>query len=139
MAKKVIIGVLVVFITWSALDYVIHGVILQSAYEETAHLWRPMEEMNMGLMYVVGILVATFFVLIYALLIQPKSLVTGLKYGLLFGLAMGISMGYGSYCYMPIPYSLAFTWFAGTVVEIAVGGLLVGLIVKEGTGKDVNA
>jgi hypothetical protein len=139
MAKKVIIGVLVVFIVWSALDYVIHGVILQSAYEATAHLWRPMEEMKMGLMYVVGILVATFFVLIYAFLIQPKSLVAGLKYGLLFGLAAGISMGYGSFCYMPIPYSLAFTWFAGTVVEITVGGLLVGLIVKEGEGRNVNA
>ena len=134
MVKRVLIGVLVVFIVWSALDYVIHGVMLQSTYEATAHLWRPMEEMNMGLMYVVSILVATFFVLIYALLIQPKSLVTGLKYGLLFGLAMGISMGHGSYCYMPIPYSLAFSWFAATVVEITIGGLLVGLIVKEDEG-----
>lgn len=134
MVKRVVIGVLVVFIVWSALDYVIHGVMLQSTYEATAHLWRPMEEMKMGLMYVVSILVATFFVLIFALLIQPKSLVTGLKYGLLFGLVMGISMGHGSYCYMPIPYSLAFTWFAGTVVEITIAGLLVGLIVKEDKG-----
>ena len=139
MVKRVVIAVLVVFIVWSALDYVIHGVILQSAYEATAHLWRPMEEMKMGLMYVVTILIATFFVLIYALLIQPKSLVNGLKYGLLFGLAMGISMGHGSYCYMPIPYSLGFTWFAGTVVEMAIGGLLVGLVVKKDEAQSVNA
>ena len=132
MVKKVVIGILAVFVAWSALDYVIHGVMLQATYEATAQLWRPMAEIKTGLMYVVGILVATFFVLISALLIQPKSLLTGMKYGLLFGLAMGISMGHGSYCYMPIPYNLACTWFAGTVVEMAVGGVLVGLIVTEG-------
>lgn len=139
MIKRVIIGVLVVFIVWSALDYVIHGLMLQSTYEATSNLWRPMGEMKMGLMYVVSILVATFFVLIYAFFIQPKSIVTGLLYGLLFGLAMGISMGHGSYSFMPIPYSLAFSWFAGTVVEITLGGLLVGLIVKKDKGERVNA
>jgi hypothetical protein len=52
-------------------------------------------------------------------------------YGLLFGVAMGIGMGYGTYAVMPIPYSMALTWFLGTVVEATVGGLLAGLIVRS--------
>ena len=40
-------------------------------------------------------------------------------------------MGFGSYSVMPIPESLAAAWFLGTVVKSAVGGLLIGGIVKE--------
>jgi len=49
----------------------------------------------------------------------------------LYGAGYGISMGYGSYSFMPIPYSLALIWFLGTVVELTIGGVLLGLIVKE--------
>jgi uncharacterized protein with PQ loop repeat len=131
MNKRILIALVAVFITWSIIDFVIHGVLLQSAYEATANLWRPMEEMKIGLMYLVTLLFALFFVLIYALLISEKSLATGIKYGLLFGLAAGISMGYGSYTVMPIPYSMAFTWFLGTLVEAVVAGAITGAIVKE--------
>jgi hypothetical protein len=71
------------------------------------------------------------FVSIYALYVAPKSIQRALTYGLLFGVAMGIGMGYGTYAVMPIPYSMALTWFLGTVVEATVGGLLAGLIVRS--------
>ncbi len=48
----------------------------------------------------------------------------------LYGAGYGIRRGYGSYSFMPIPYSLALIWFLGTVVETTVGGLLLGWIVK---------
>jgi hypothetical protein len=31
---------------------------------------------------------------------------------------------------MPIPYFLALVWFLGTWLEFAVGGLLVGLLIR---------
>jgi hypothetical protein len=40
-------------------------------------------------------------------------------------------MGYGSYSVMPIPYHMALTWFMGTVIEAAVGGVILGAIVCE--------
>jgi hypothetical protein len=40
-------------------------------------------------------------------------------------------MGYGTYSVMPIPYSMALTWFLGAVVEAALAGLLVGKIIHE--------
>lgn len=131
MLKKNILAIIAIFISWSILDFVIHGIILKGAYEETAHLWRPMDEMKMGLMYIVGFIYTICFVLIYSVLINPKSLMTGLKFGVIFGMGVGISMGYGLYCVMPLPHYLAFIWFTGTLVEICVGGLLLGLIVKN--------
>jgi hypothetical protein len=129
--KKLILSVLAVFIAWSAMDFVIHGVILSSSYAATASLWRPMGEMKMAVMYVSGFIGSLTFVLIYFQFISKKSISTGLKYGLLFGLSTGVPMGYGSYSVMPIPYLMAFTWCFGSVVEAMVGGLIVGSIIRE--------
>lgn len=131
MNKRILLAIVAVFVAWSILDFVIHGVLLQPTYMETSSLWRPMEDMKMGLMHVVTLLFGIFFVLIYGLLIANKSLATGIKYGVLFGLATGISMGYGSYSYMPIPYYLALSWFLGALVEAVVAGVIVGAIIKE--------
>lgn len=131
MIKRTIIAIIVVFIAWSVLDFIIHGIVLQPIYVDTAVLWRPMEEMNRGLMSLVVFITAAVFTAIYAQLIKPKKTIAGLSYGLLFGLGTGISMGFGTYCVMPIPFSLAIGWFLGTVVKVTAGGWLVGLIVKE--------
>lgn len=128
--KKLLLSILAVFVAWQILDYLIHGVILMDAYESTKELWRPMEEMSIPMMMIISILVAATFCYIYYAYISNKNLNTALKFGLIYGLGMGISFGYGSYSVMPIPYSMALTWFLGTVVEAVVAGLLVGLIVK---------
>ena len=39
--KRIVLAVVAVFVAWSALDFVIHGLILASSYEATARLWRP--------------------------------------------------------------------------------------------------
>jgi hypothetical protein len=131
MVKRIVLAVLAVFVAWSAIDFVIHGVLLAQTYQDTAQLWRPMEQMKMGLMRVVVLIAATVFVCLYACFVGKKSVATAVKFGLLFGLGAGISMGYGTYAVQPIPYKIAITWFLGTVVETTVAGLLTGLIVKE--------
>lgn len=131
MLKRPFIAVVVIFLAWSLLDFVIHGLLLQATYEATADLWRPMEEMNMTLMYIVTLAYTVCFVAIYDVFVSQKSVATGIKYGALFGLAAGISMGFGSYTFMPIPWSLALSWFTGTLVESIVAGALVGAIIKQ--------
>jgi hypothetical protein len=131
--KRIVLAVIAVYAAWAVMDYVIHGVILSSAYMQTAQLWRPMAEMKMGLMRVVMVLVAISFVLIYAKLISRKSLKKATIYGALFGFGYGVSMGYGSYAYMPITYTIAFTWFFGSLAEMTVAGLIVGSIIKDET------
>ena len=131
MNKRIVLGIIAVFVAWQVLDFVLHGLVLGRTYQETAQLWRPMAEMKMGLMRVVGVVAAVCFVCLYAWLVRPKSWAMGLSYGLIFGLGTGFSMGFGTYCVIPLPPSLAVTWFIGSVVETAVAGLLVGGIVKE--------
>jgi hypothetical protein len=70
-------------------------------------------------------------VLIYGLLVGRKSVASGVQFGALFGLATGISMGFGSYCYMPIPLTLAWSWFLGSWIEALAAGAIVGAIVKS--------
>lgn len=131
MNKRTVFGIVAVFIAWQVLDFVLHGLILGSTYQETASLWRPMAEMKMGLMRVVGLVAAVCFVCLYAWLVRPKSWASGLSYGLIFGAGTGVSMGFGTYSVMPLPQSLAVAWCVGSIVEAAVAGLLVGWIVKE--------
>ncbi len=131
MTKRILLGTLAVFVAWSILDFVIHGLILMDAYAATAQLWRPMEEMKAGLMYLAVLVSSAVFVTIYGLFVFDKGLGRGLRFGLLFGVGAGVSMGLGSYSYMPIPASIALVWFLGTLVEAAAGGLLAGVIVKE--------
>ena len=129
--KKSALAILGVFVAWSVMDFVIHGMILQSSYAATASLWRPMGEMKMSLMYITVFFPAVAFVLIYSLFFSRKGISTGLQYGLLFGLSMGLPMGYGTYSVMPIPYFIAFTWCFGSIIEAMVAGLIVGSIMRE--------
>jgi len=131
VVKKVLLAAIVVFIAWEALDFVIHGMILAPTYAAQPQLWRPQGEMKMGLMFAVVFVAALAFAALYGYFVRPKALGTAVRFGLVWGIGVGISMGYGSYAVMPLPYTMALTWFLGTVVEACVGGALVGLIIKE--------
>jgi hypothetical protein len=131
MLKRTILAVAAVFIAWSGMDFILHGLLLQSTYEATANLWRPMDQMNMPLMYFVTLVFTVCFVLIYGLLVGQKSLVSGIKFGALFGLATGISMGFGSYSYMPIPLTLAWSWFFGSWIKAIAAGAIIGAILRS--------
>ncbi|MBI2342954.1 MAG: hypothetical protein HYV02_01245 [Deltaproteobacteria bacterium] len=129
--KRTALAILAVYAAWSLLDMLVHGVLLDQAYHATAHLWRPMPEMKMGLMQAVCFGIAIIFVSVYATMVGHHSLRRGLAYGTLWGTALGLSMGYGSYSFMPISSSLAFAWFATSVFEGVVAGLIVGSVVKS--------
>ena len=131
MSRRTLVAIVAVFFSWSILDFLIHGLLLQSTYEDTAHLWRPMDEMNMPLMYLVTLILTSCFVMIYALLVGQKSLGLGIKYGALFGFAIGVSMGFGSYSYMPIPVTLAWSWFLGSLGQALAAGAIVGALIKR--------
>jgi hypothetical protein len=131
MAKRTIWAIVAVFLAWSIMDFILHGLFLRSTYEATANLWRPMAQMNMPLMYFVTFVFTVCFVLIYGLLVGQKSLASGIRFGALFGLATGITMGFGSYSYMPIPLTLAWSWFFGSWIEAITAGVIVGAIMKS--------
>lgn len=129
--KKMLISILAVFVAWLVLDYLIHGVFLMGTYEETAQLWRPVEEMKTVVMILVTLITAASFCYIYLKFVSKKSMKNGLLYGFIFGIGFGTSLAYGSYAVMPIPYSFAFVWFIGTLIEAIAAGAIVGGLIKE--------
>ena len=130
MFLRSIVAIIVIFIVWSALDFVMHGVLLESQYEQTEELWRAEGDMKYKLIYASVGAAAVMFVAIYAFF-GTKGLGTGFLYGLFFGLAAGVPMAYGTYAVMPIPYEMALTWFVGTLVETTLAGLIVGGYLKQ--------
>jgi hypothetical protein len=129
--KNIVLAVLAVFVTWSVVIFVEHGIILAAAYSASPQLWRPQAEIKMGLTYITVLIKAVVFVCIYAWWISEKGTRTAILYSLLFGIGAGVSMGYGSYAVMPMPYSMAFTWFGGIVVETVVAGGIMGVVLKD--------
>lgn len=131
MFRKLLLGTSAVFALWTALDFFFHGVLLGAYYRETAHLWRPKGEEMMVLNTVVVIICALMFTLIYTFLIHPKGGRVGLIFGSLYGAAAGAAMGYGAYAFMPVPQVMAFVWTLTGLVEGAVGGIVVGWLIKD--------
>ncbi len=129
--KKTIPAIIAVFVIWSVLDFILHGLILGPTYATSPELWRPVVHMKIGLMCFTVLVKAAAFVFIYARFIENKGTLTAALYGLVYGTGAGIGMGYGTYSVMPIPYFMAFAWFAGSVVEAVAGGLVAGLLVKK--------
>ena len=58
--KKLLITTIVVFVVYSALNFVIHGQILNSSYEELKDTWRP-DMMDVMWIMNIGSLVFAFF------------------------------------------------------------------------------
>jgi hypothetical protein len=87
--------------------------------------------MNIPLIYIVTFVLIISFVSIYILLINPKSILTGLKYGLILGVITGTASGFGTYLHMPVPLKLAIIWFFGGLFKAVVAGLILGIIIKK--------
>jgi Na+/H+ antiporter NhaA len=131
MFKQTLFATVIVFIVWSLIDFLIHGMLLQSAYQETANLWRPEDQMHMMLMSAVTLVFSFCVVSIYSYLVTPKSVSAGFKYGLILGVGVGTAVGIGSFSYMPIPLCLAGAWFGINLVEITMAGIIAGYMIKE--------
>ncbi|MFW5427106.1 MAG: hypothetical protein ACKE8G_01925 [Methylophagaceae bacterium] len=131
MMKQISLATITIFIVWSALGFLVHGILLQPIYEASASLWRSVDEIKMGLGYAVSLISAFGFVLIYTLFITPKSVSTALKFGFIWGIVAGINAGFATYAYMPIPESLAWAWYLDLVVGGVVAGWISGLMIKQ--------
>jgi hypothetical protein len=135
MGKKYWVGVVVVFMGMTILSIIIHGVLLSSAYQTEPYrsIMRPQAEM-MGMMwiyYVVYLIQALFFTLIFLKGYEGKGIIEGVRYGIYMGLLMATPMAYASYAMYPMPYSLAFQWFVYGFVEYVILGVLLAAVVGK--------
>jgi hypothetical protein len=129
--KRLLLAGIAVLVTWMLLDTVAHRLLLQPLYESSPRIWRPLSEMNPGLIGAVTVLLIAIFLAAYKVLVRPKSLAAGLCFGGLLGVALGASAGFGTYIHSPIPLTLAWGWFGLGTVKGCVAGVILGALIKE--------
>ena len=131
MLKRLSLSALAILIAWTVLDLFLHRFFLRPMYEENSGLWRPFDQMNVALIYVVTFILIATFLSTYWLLVRPKSLGAGVCLGAFIGLALGISSGLGSYIHMPIPLALSLGWLIGGWLKGVAAGAIVGALITE--------
>jgi hypothetical protein len=134
MLKRVLLSGLAILIAWTVLDLLLHRYFLAPLYEVNATLWRPFDQMNVALVYLVTFALIAIFETTYLLLVRPKSRRAGVAFGAFIGLALGISAGFGTYIHMPIPLTLAWGWFFGGWLKGVAAGAVVGHLVTDSRG-----
>ena len=131
-AKRLILGIVVVFVGIWVTNFLIHGVWLQSSYAASMSLWRPEEEMksHMAWLMLGQFLAATAFVLIWAQGFAPTA---HFACACIYGFVMGLFAEAGTlitYAVQPLPADLAVKWFIAGIVQSVLMGILVFLVYK---------
>ncbi len=130
MNKKVWLGFVAAFVTIEILEMLVNFLILGSAYQSTASVWRPDMNSKMWIFHLVMLIQAFFFSFIFSKGYENKGLVEGMRYGTYIGIWLGVGKAYATYAMIAIPYSLALQWFIFCVIEYVVAGIVLALIFK---------
>jgi hypothetical protein len=125
--KRLVLAIVVVFITVFLTNMLIHGMWLNSTYKETANLWRTEPEMqkHFPFMLLGQFLFAASFVIIWS---KGFPAVATLGGSCLYGLTMGLfaeSLTIITYVVQPMPGHLMAKWFVAGLVQ----GVLMGVVV----------
>lgn len=130
MKARIIICAILLFLSWTACDFFIHGHLLGRSYLQTRGLWRNLHDMKLALNALGGMSAALGFSAIYAYFVNPKSLSRGVGYGALFGFSFGAWKSLSAYAFMPLPLFMTEVWFLAALAEGLIGGLVVGALMK---------
>jgi len=107
--KRFFIAGIAAFVFVFLYEFLVHGILLNDIYEQTAALWRPQAETNMGVMLLSQFLFAMAVAFFYPI-VGPD---TDCKKAIPFGIGLGLVLAapqIGSYAYMPIPMALSVYW-----------------------------
>ncbi len=133
--KRWLSASLAVFVVWFVVEMIVHGMLLEGIYRQTASLWRPEAEMQGMMVFLwLGYLVfAPFFAFVYARGYEKGKggIGQGMRYGVLIGMLTAPLRSLATYATMPIPGTLAFYWFLDGMLVAVCAGIAVGLIYRE--------
>lgn len=131
MSKKLLIGFVLVYVVYAALDVLVSTVILAPTYASVSHLFRPEEEMKMWVIFVSYIFFAFFFTFIFSKGYEGKGILEGVRYGFYVALMMALPYNYMLYAVMPVPYSMAFQGFLFGTIELIICGVVLALVFRK--------
>ncbi|MGD0021714.1 MAG: hypothetical protein ABSC54_05365 [Smithellaceae bacterium] len=128
--KRFVWGSIAVFIAFEIMDFIVHGVILKSAYEALAPLWRPDMMSLLWIFHVGSLILAFLFTYIFVKGYESKGILEGVRYGIIIGLFANIPYGFYEYAMYPLPLCLCLQWFIYGMIEFIIGGIIAAGIYK---------
>lgn len=131
MTKRLLLASFLILFAWILADLLLHNLFLAPLYQQNPHLWRPLDQMNVALVFGVRLALLVTFVATYGWLVRPRTLVTGVAFGALTGLALGFAVGFGTYVHQPIPLGMAWAWFFAAFAKSLAAGIIAGLLMQE--------
>jgi len=133
--KRWLLASVVVFVVILVLEFVIHGVLLQGVYQQTASVWRTQAEMQrlMWIFWVGYLVFAPIFALIYVKGYEKgkPGPGQGFRFGLYVGAMLSVMHGFGWYVILPISLALSFYWFVAILVESIAMGIAASLVYHD--------
>jgi hypothetical protein len=108
-------------------EFLWHGMLMKSAYMETATLWRV--EPMFPLLILGQAVIAFAFTGLYVSKVGVNSAATGMGYGIVIGIlcAGGDLIRFSV---QPLTVKILWMWIVGGLVEFAIAGAIVGAIYK---------
>ena len=129
---RYVIGSIAVFVFFFLYEWLFHGIILNSWYQEGLDLVRPEQQMAAFTAWmVVGFLVLAFgFCYIFLKGYEGKGIGEGVRYGIYVAFAFGISTYLINYAVFPHPGQWVLAWIVGNIIMMMGGGGLFAAIYK---------
>jgi hypothetical protein len=128
---RVAAAAVVAWIVYLGVSFSVNSLLLADLYAQHAQVFRPQPEMN--LVFGFGATFIGFFVFAYAYAKGYEGgtgAVEGLRYGVVVGLLLACFAVAWNYVVLPVSGALAAAWMVDTIVEMAIYGVVVGLIYK---------
>lgn len=129
--KRGVVALVAAFVVVFLFEFLWHGMLMKSAYMETASLWRSESDLqNHFWMLIVGQAVIAFaFTGLYISKVGIHSAATGLGYGIVIGmLCAGGELI--RFAVQPLTTKILFLSIIGAVIELAIVGAIIGAIYK---------
>jgi hypothetical protein len=129
--KRGAIALIVAFVFIFLFGFLWHGILMKSAYMETAALWRTDPDFNRHFpILLLGHAVLAFaFTGLYVSKVGVQSAGTGFGYGIVFGIfCVGIDLI--RFAVEPLTTKILWMWIVGSLISFVITGALVGAIYK---------
>jgi hypothetical protein len=134
--KRLLMATIAIFVFAFLFDYVLHGVLLKNDYALVKSLYRPDEEIKLGIM-ALGYLVWAFGVAwLYSKGVESKDWMgQGLRFGLALACVWLVPSYLGNYATQPLPGMLIVKALAGDTVNALACGLVAAAVYRGGASQ----
>ena len=122
--KRFALASLGAFVFVFVYEFIVHGFLMMSLYEQTADVWRPEEESSMLVMLISQFLFAAALAFFYPIVgLDDEKCKKALPFGVGLGLVMAMP-SIGTYGYLPIPITISLLWAVIAFLK-ALGGTCI--------------